>query len=509
MDQTKISKYDSEFCGSLPIHLINLIQPYGALLVVEKNTLKLIQVSTNIDQALLVNAESAVDTSLTEYLDTKNLDIFHLKAGANASYKMPFLLRFRGGDFMVILHNKESYHIIEINYEADTHPGGESFIDVYQELKNAISAIESADSIRSAAEITARELKKASGFDKVMIYRFDKEWNGNVVAEEMERDMESYLGFTFPASDIPRQARELYYRNTYRFIPDRNYIPVKLYPVINPETNAFIDLSDCNLRGVTTVHVEYLGNMGITASMSTRILCDNQLWGLIACHHKTVKRMSYKMCAVFELLSGIISSKISALSKNEKLIVENSLKDLYAKVTNQVYRAKNLTDPLLKGSTDILKMFSAQGCVILHRGERVVIGNTPSDQDIDDLMLWLDTRNIDGIFKTESLGQEYDNAISYKEIGSGLLAIPINGHDDEYILLFRPEVIKITHWGGDPSTRIQLEKDMKTYHPRFSFKLWREQITGTALPWSDGELELAEHLRNFIREHIIMATHRK
>lgn len=502
MDQKTINKYDSEFCGNLPIHLINLIQSYGALLVVEKNTLKLIQVSMNIERAIQVQPESAVETALGDHMDANSLEIFRQKANSSQSDKMPFLLAFKGGSFMVILHNKPDYHLLEINYDTENTAGGESFIDVYQDLKHAISAIEAADSIAEAAEITARELKLASGFDKVMIYRFDSDWNGNVLAEEKEPEMESYLGFTFPASDIPKQARKLYYRNTYRFIPDRNYTPVRLYPVINPETSAFIDLSDCNLRGVTAVHVEYLGNMGVTASMSTRILCENNLWGLIACHHQTVKKMSYKMCAVFELLSGIISSKISALTKNEKLLVDNYLKGLYANITNQIYRSKNITDPLLKGSTDILQIFSAQGCLILHRGERVRLGNTPSDHDIDDLLLWLNTRQINGIFKSESLSSEYDNALSYKDIASGLLAIPINGHEDEYILLFRPEVVKITNWGGDPSTRLQMESDMKTYHPRFSFSLWREQITGIALPWSSGEIELAEQLRNFIGEHI-------
>ncbi|RYY20173.1 MAG: GAF domain-containing protein [Chitinophagaceae bacterium] len=508
MDQLKHKTYDSEFCGNLPIHLINVIQSYGALAVLEKNTLNIIQVSINIDTVMHLSADHVVNKPFSMFLGAGQLELFNEKASARSKDKTPFLLSIKGREYWVLLHETADYHLLEINFHQDG-TGSNSFVDVYQSLKGAIAAIEKCETIQDAAVITARELKKASGFDKVMIYRFDENWNGNVLAEEREPDMESYLNFTFPASDIPKPARDLYYKNSYRFIPDCNYKPVKLYPVINPQTQAFIDLSDCNIRGVSAVHIEYLKNMKVTASMSTRILSDDKLWGLIACHHKTPKPMSFKICVIFELLSGIISSKINALTRNEKLILNNRLKDVYSAIVEHIFRTRDLSGPVLSDSPEILKLFSAGGAVIAHRGEKISIGNTPPPQHIEDLLLWLNAKRITSTYTTNSLAREFDGAQQYRASGSGLLAIPINSENSEFILIFRPEVIQVTDWGGDPEQRIVFEDDMKTYHPRFSFKLWREQISGVSLPWKDEELEVAAQLQSFIQDHFRSNTNNK
>jgi two-component system, chemotaxis family, sensor kinase Cph1 len=500
MDQLKHKTYDSEFCGNLPIHLINVIQSYGALAVLDKETLNIIQISVNIDSVMGQEPEDVVNTRFSAYLSANDLEHFNKKARSEQADKTPFILSINGKEYWVILHRTPAYYLLEINFDQDG-TGSNSFIDVYQDLKGAIAAIEKCDSIIDAAIITARELKKASGFDKVMIYRFDEHWNGHVLAEEREPDMESYMNFTFPASDIPKAARDLYYKNSYRFIPDRNYKPVKLYPVINPQIHAFIDLSDCNIRGVSAVHIEYLKNMNVTASMSTRILSDDKLWGLIACHHKTPKAMSFKVCVIFELLSGIISSKINALTRNENLMLNNRLKDMYSAIVENIFRSRDMVGPVLSGSPEILQLFSAGGAVIAHRGERVTIGKTPPPQEIDDLLLWLNAKQISHAYTTDSLAREFDGAHQYRSVASGLLVIPINSQINEFILIFRPEVIQITDWGGDPEQRIVFEDDMKTYHPRFSFKLWREQISGVSLPWKDEELEVADQLQSFIQDH--------
>ncbi|RYG00256.1 MAG: GAF domain-containing protein, partial [Chitinophagaceae bacterium] len=288
MEEARTTRsYDSEFCGSLPIHLINVVMPYGALIVFDKETLKVLQTSANIEKSTGTEAPDLIGISITEFLSAESVDIIGQKIAAGFTDRTPFRLSVDVTDYLAILHIKDTYCLLEINYDSEEEATTNTYVDVYQELKSAISSIESSSGTIEAAKITAQVLKAASGFDKVMIYQFDNEWNGHVLAEESEPDMESYLGFTFPASDIPKQARDLYLKNSYRFIPDRNYEPIKIYPVLNPDTQSFIDLSDCNVRGVSAVHIEYLKNMNVVASMSTRIIKDNKLWGLIACHHKT------------------------------------------------------------------------------------------------------------------------------------------------------------------------------------------------------------------------------
>jgi light-regulated signal transduction histidine kinase (bacteriophytochrome) len=495
INQHLINKYDSEFCGSLPIHLINVIQPYGALIVINRDTKEILQVSENLT--------GLVGRSFTELPGTLLSDYVTRLSFEESKRNTPQLCEIKGKPFLGILHGKEEYYLLEINLTSGEEALQSTFIDLYKELRNTMAAIESQETIEAALKISARELKNASGFDKVMIYCFDEHWNGHVMAEEKEENMEAYIGFTFPASDIPKQARELYLKNSYRFIPDRDYQAVKLFPVINPLTQTFVDMSDCNVRGVSSVHIEYLRNMNVAASMSTRIIKDGKLWGLIACHHKSPKKVNYGLCAVFELLSGIISAKISTVENRSKRWLDNELSEIYTSLVEETYRTRSVPGGLLSDNNQsIIDLFNAGGAVIIHQGQSFKKGRVPDEDDLEDILMWLNTKHADSIYTTNSLGNEFDYASEFREIASGLMAIPINVDRDEYVLVFRPELVQVINWGGDPSTRINFEADMKTYHPRFSFKLWQQNVSGTSMPWKKEEIEMAESLREFIREFL-------
>ncbi|HYE67082.1 MAG TPA: GAF domain-containing protein, partial [Anaerovoracaceae bacterium] len=461
-------------------------------LVVEKASGNIVQVSENASQIFNVPFAELPVLNFSQFCSTPFM-------ASPEKNDLPQHLVIAGKSYLGIYHDYPDYFILEINLESENENIGATFVNVFHELREAMTAIELAESINSICEIAALEMKKASGFDKVMIYRFDENWNGFVIAEEKEDDMESYLHLTFPASDIPRQARELYLRNSYRFIPDRNYNPVKLHPVINPLTNTFLDMSDCNVRGVSMVHLEYLKNMGVTASMSTRIIRDNKLWGLIACHHKTPMLMNYKMCSVFEFLSNIISSRIVTLETQEKQLFSSNLSLKYSALISETYRSDSLFDTLLNEETNILDLFNAEGAVINYNGTVTRKGTVPEGIDIEDIILWLNTKPQENIYFTNSLSLEYDYAKDYSDIASGMLAIPFDKSTDHYILLFRPEATHVINWGGNPEERINFESDLKIYHPRYSFKIWQEKVSGISQPWQESELEMAQNLREFIK----------
>ncbi len=357
------ANYDSEFCGSLPIHLTNLIQPYGVLLVIDRDNLNIIQSSENTQNVFSKPVTEVVNTPLVSFIGNAALQDLQGKLGDDFTNKIPAIWEINGHRYVVLVHRSPEYLVVEI--EGTPHSAGpaDAFVKVYQELKYVMTAIEGAESIEKACHLAASELKRISGFDKVMVYQFDTDWNGYVIAESREPDMEKYFQFTFPASDIPKQARQLYLKNPYRLIPDRNYQPVKLYPVVNPITNSFIDLSDCNLRSVASVHIEYLGNMGVTASMSTRILYKDQLWGLIACHHKTPRYLSYEMCSVFEMLSGIISMKIASFKNQEAASRQNFISSTWAYIVEKVYRSEDLYENLM-APDGVMKLLNASGVVL-------------------------------------------------------------------------------------------------------------------------------------------------
>lgn len=502
---SQFSKYDSEFCGNLPIHIINTIQQYGVLLVLEAASCRIVQASENTTALFPASAREMVEQgALSAWLEPAAIKELEAFSAAAEGAEKTVLWKLNDQHHHVTLHISGQLVLVEIDIEP-TPVVTSSFTDIYQGLKSTIVAIEQCSNIDELCDVTASELKAIAGFDKVMVYSFDPDWNGLVLAEAMEPGMESYLGFTFPASDIPKPARDLYLRNPYRIIPDREFEPVKLYPVINPVTRAFVDLSSCNLRGVAAVHVEYLKNMQVTASVSVRIIKDRQLWGLIACHHRTPKNISGQMAAVFELLSSVISAKVGALEHKAFHDLNRRLGDSYTRTIGNIYQDGNLVQTLLNGEPNLLDLFNASGAIVTFRNEVHSVGYTPDRAQLEDLLLWLHLKELRNVFSTDSLSRQYDIASEYRQKASGLLVIPINAAKDEYILLFRQEFVQTIKWGGNPEERILFEENKQIYHPRHSFKLWQENVDGYSRPWLKEEVMVAENMRSFIFEQIASA----
>ncbi len=495
-----MTNYDSEFCGNLPIHQINQIQAYGVLLVIHAERFEILQASENAIDIFNISLKSLVNSSLEQYLSPEAIHSLKAKSIDELREPIPVSWKIKGRSYLTLIHRKKNILLAEIDALPYDEGNELSFVEVYQPIKVGMAMIAKATTLGEVVSLAAKELKRISGFDKVMIYRFDGDWNGNVIAEEARPDMESYMGFTFPASDIPRQARDLYLRNPYRFIPTREYKPIKLYPVINPETQSFVDLSDCNLRSVAQVHLEYLKNMNVDASMSTRILVEDKLWGLIACHHMTPKMIPYEMRSVFEMLSSIISQKIAALEHRELHEFKSRLKDQYNKLVEDSYRGRKLGDGLFNGDVDLLDLFRADGAVLSHKGRLQTKGTVPDEERMKELFLWLHTKALKNTYCSDHLASEYDQSKQFRQIASGLMVIPIDYTQDEYVILFRPEVLRTIQWGGNPDERIQFGKDEVTYHPRYSFKLWQQHVEGMSMPWRNEEVNTAEDLRTFIMD---------
>lgn len=503
--------YDSAFCGSLPLHHLNVIQPHGVLLAVNKKDKRIVQASENIINFLGLPAQEVVNKPLDHYLDAAGSELLNKHFEREAPGKIPLTLRFQQGDrveeALGVTHIKGEFLIIELFPASWTTGGGLRFIDLFQQIKYIMASLEAAQTVEELCHIAAHELRAYSGFDKVLIYHFDDDWNGKVVAEEKVPEMEAYLGLTFPASDIPKQARQLYIKNPYRLIPNRMYEPVKIYPVINPVSGAFLDLSDCDIRGVAGVHLEYMKNMQISASMSTRILLnETELWGLISCHHRTPKYLDYEACSVFELISAAISNRLALLSQREQYQQYARLQELQTRLMNQVFSENGVVSGLLHNEGELLELVNATGVVITYAKSIHTAGAVPSRTNIKDLILWLQSRNISGIYKEDSLPTVFDGAISYADTGSGILVVPVNPQNGEFIVFFRPEVVREVEWGGNPNEAIQFEKDSIHYHPRNSFQVWQQVVKYTSLPWKKWEVAIAGQFRYFLLEHIIKSS---
>ena len=498
-----IKQTEAEFCGKVPLHQTNLIQPHGYLLVIDTQNFTILQASDNVEELLEKPAKEVIGSPLQNYVSESDLlDVKH-RFTYSGNEGIPFIFSFHSGERLAVIKFHESYFILEVDLEVRSFQKTTSFITVYQELKYIMAAIEKTTSVNEACLIAIQELKRVSGFDKIMVYSFDKEWNGDVIAEVMEEGMDSYLGLKFPASDIPQQARALYQKMPYRLIPNIDYTPVKLYPVINPKVNGFTDLSESNLRSVAGVHLEYLANMKVKASMSTRIMENGKLWGLMACHHRTAHYLSFELCSLFELVGNVLSSRIHSLGAQDVFQYKTGMQEKQVELLEDVYKESDIFKALDKNESSVLNLLSADGVVIILNGQMIAYGKVPGTEEVKELVYWLRSRNVNKTYHEQGLSFEFEPASSYSDKASGLLVLPIQAEKGNYILAFRPEKRRKVNWGGNPNEAINFEPGGKQYHPRASFKIWQENVDKKALPWQEPELEVAETFRNFVMDYAL------
>lgn len=390
------TKYDSEFCGSIPLNFINLVQPHGVLLVLNKKDLRIAQLSENTEEFLGLAPADLLDKPLAHFIDEEQLAYMQEKViGKESAHHLPVHISWRVPEertFSGLLYAKEAYLLLEL--EPLTFSGtGESFIRIYQEIGQVVAALKGSSSVEKLGAIAAEELKRLSGFDKVMIYQFDKDSNGEVVAERHEPGLPSYLGLHFPASDVPKQARELYLKAPYRLIPNVHAQAVKLYPVINPLTSRLSDIAECSLRAVPLVHIEYLKNMEVGASMSTPIVVGNRLWSLISCHHKVAKAISFELRSSFQIISGIFSAQLSALEKENSFIFASALHKVELKLFEQLYSRNSLEEGLFLEPSYLHDLLKVNGLVLVTKDSYETSGEVPDKFFMHTLIKWLSRYN--------------------------------------------------------------------------------------------------------------------
>jgi light-regulated signal transduction histidine kinase (bacteriophytochrome) len=307
------------------------------------------------------------------------------------------------------------------------------------------------------------------------------------------------LTYVTPASDIPKQARQLYTLNLVRLIPDVNYQPVELISSDNPVNNKSLDLSLSVLRSVSPIHIEYLKNMGVAASMSISLIKDKKLWALIACHHNSPKYLNYELRTACEFLGQVMSLELVAKEDNEDLDYKMSLKSIQSKFIEAIPQNENFMDSLVKDKSNLLNLVGAQGVAIYANDHLSVIGKTPQKVEIQDLIEWMATKINNDIFYTDCLPKLYPNAEKFKNVASGLLALSISQIQKNYILWFRPEVIQTVNWGGNPNKSVEVEQDGNLrLSPRKSFELWQETVRLKSLPWKQCEIDAVLELKNAI-----------
>lgn len=485
-----------------PISLPGFIQPHGVLLVLEEPELKIVQVSNNTESFLGIPPEKLLNHSLSKFFPRTQVQNLKKIVDRNEfeTINLVKLKIKKNGEYLFIdgvLHrNKDGVLIIEL--EQSAYRNDLDFIGFYHALKNAAANIQKTSSLQAMYQAIVREVRSLVKCDRVMVYKFDRDWNGEVVAEDKEESIESFLGLHYPDADT-QPCRHLYSEHWLRLIVDVNAESADLVPINYPKTDLPLDLSDSVLRGSSPCHREYLQNMGVCSTLVLPLKQSGKLWGLVSCHHYTPKQISYELRQACEFLSQIVSSELISKEAVGDYDYQIQLKSIQAKLTEYISMKENFIDGLIDDNPTLLDLVNARGAAIYWQGNFTTIGNVPEIADLKALLDWLKDNIQESVFETNSLASLYPDAEKYKDIASGLLSISILPKN--YIFWFRPELIQTVNWAGDPSQAIVEKMDSQgimRLSPRGSFAVWKETVCLKSLAWKSCEIEAVKDLRNAI-----------
>ena len=486
-------------CEREQIHLPGSIQPHGALAVIDDTDLDIVQVSANIGVFLGLSS-SPIGENVAEL----NVQIAERVTRLNRSASRDIPVCFRcviGPDaksFDCFLHRTpDGPYVAEF-----LKPGDDR--DFTGTLTKATRIISDTATLDELCVTTAELVYDMTGYDRVMVYKFDRDGHGRVEAEKFEKDIEPYLGNRYPASDIPRIARNLYLRNRVRLLGDVGYTPVQIEPRTSPATYRDLDMSMCFLRSISPLHIQYLRNMGVAATLVLSIVVGGRLWGLIACHHYAPRIISADLCAAAELVAESVATRITAFDGNAHAHVNWSVRRFETYLLEGTSRYGDWKEALLSGTDQLLRPVGADGAALFVDGEVFTTGAVPGTNELRELRRWLMDRaggdSNDGVLESSSLGSEDSRFTGIKSVASGILAVPVSNSGGEFLVWFRAEQVRTDVWGGDPSKAVTIGQDPADLSPRRSFAQWHQLVEGTSEPWSSLDLSLAERMGHSVSE---------
>jgi two-component system, chemotaxis family, sensor kinase Cph1 len=479
-------------CDREPIHIPGSIQPHGVLLALREPDLIVTHASESVASHLGCSTSEVLGTPLHEVIDSSSaLQVRSALASPKVGDVNPIDVRARGAHFDGIVHRHGGVAILELEPRPEQLGGGS-----HRPLRLALADLQSAETVAALGQSVVQTVRNLTGFERVMLYRFDEDGHGSVDAESVAPGFDPYLLHRYPASDIPRQARALYLRNWLRIIPDARYTPSPIVPSVGPNTGRPLDLSFSVLRSVSPIHLEYLANMGVRASMSVSLIVRGALWGLISCvNHTEPRPVAYEVRSACESIGRLVSLQIAALDEHERARLREARRATLLTLSAAMHAGPgdDVLGGLLAQPAALLSLVDAGGAAILVDGRARSCGGTPSESLLGAIASWLERLAPEEPFATSSLATSLAEAAAAKDVASGLLTIALPG-TGRRLIWFRPELVHEVVWGGDPHKPAAIDPQLRM-HPRKSFENWKEEVRLHARRWTAADLEAAEDLR--------------
>lgn len=465
---------DLSQCDREPVSFIGAIQGFGALLAVDPSTMKVVAASENLSEFLDVSTDKAIGKKISDILP-----------GCEEFFEAHPKNAFMSGANRVTREKSGKHEIYEIEKNIDAKKD-HALVEYLEGLQ---SGRELKELLQKASEIVFKEI----GFSRVMIYRFHEDLHGEVVAETVKKGTDSFMGLHYPASDIPAPARALFLEKFVRIIPEVSGSAVQM------QSKETVDLTRSTLRAASPIHIQYLKNMDVAASLTISLVVDGKLWGLIACHNDRPKLVSPSQREICEIIGRMVSTLINESQRKEELDHKNRIVEIHRKLIQKISNSVDMSEELTKASPTILDLIESGGvsAALYLEGHWASVGKVPRESELNEIVEWLTHHHGSSTtFHTHEFGVHNEDAGKLAAIASGVLAVAIPKGEKNFLLWFRPEVVQTVNWAGNPNEKV-IESNGRL-SPRGSFELWKESVRGKSYKWKSWEVDAALELRNAI-----------
>lgn len=486
-------------CDTEPIHIPGQIQSHGFLIAIDANCVIRFH-SENINSFLpdlppnllgrpIHDIEPLIGAN--EPPDFINQLISFGRSNKSFDQTNPFSTDIQGTPFYLIINVSGPLYLLEFEPVAS-----DLKTDLQRIIGRSISEMLADKDLGNLLNNTATQIKNIIDYDRVMIYRFANDGHGEVVAEAKNDDLEAWLGLHYPASDIPKQARELYKLNLTRLIANVHTTPSKIVTTKQLSDESPLDLTHSQLRAVSPIHIQYLKNMGVDSSFSISLMYKNELWGLIACHNYSPRFIDYKARDSAKLIGQILSSALEFRQDEANKHLQDKFKASVDVLSRNMLKNNSIEDALTLADVNLMHATNATGAALIYENSVIKIGNTPTDEQIQQLTEWVKANVTEPVYYTNELPYIYPEADVYKKVASGIMVLTLSAGLSEYIIWFKPEHLEIVTWAGDPNKPVEMtsEGTMKI-SPRHSFEAWAQEVSGKSEAWEDEEIKSVTRLR--------------
>lgn len=490
-------------CDREPIHIPGRIQSHGVLLAFGADRC-VSHLSANASHMLGADAptlgQPLADTCLAAQPEVLGVLQECLDCDGDDVNPVALEVEVCGTTYELVGHRLGDRVIVELEQlRGEAEAGADHAFKGHRALNRLKRQRTLTDLLTAAVE----EVRALTGFDRVMAYRFRHDDSGDVVAESVAPTLEPFLGRRYPASDIPAQARRLYTLNTLRNIAD---VRSETVPVMTlPGDAAPLDMSYCVLRSVSPVHIEYLNNLGVGASMSISVVINGALWGMIACHHMTARHVPYSVRSACDVVAQILAAHVQTLSAREHGQRTEAASSARSRAIELLLHGDDGVFSLMPQAADLCAMFDAHGLVLAEQAKLATWGGVPP-QAARELVQWLNATAAD---RQRPLAWAHTLVDLPQPLRAtlggwcGYLAMRFSDLTGGWVILLRKEEVETIAWGGRPEKEYVPGPLGPRLTPRGSFDVWKEEVRGAAVPWSAADLEIGhDFLAELVRASV-------